>query len=100
MAVKTFVLELLTIKLLESKKGEKLSDQLLHVWGELRDNIQNLTVEDPANPTGNDLSDIFNESVKAQLSYPAAGTLKVSRIRDGRRFSVNSNRMAESASKF
>jgi hypothetical protein len=53
--VKTFVLELLTVKLLESKKSNSLSGQLEHVWSEFRDNAENLAVEDPANPNGNDL---------------------------------------------
>jgi hypothetical protein len=75
MQVKTFVLELLTIKLLQEKKKIPLTDQLLHVWTELRDNIQTIAIEDPANPEGNDLSDSFNQSVKSQLSSQATTTL-------------------------
>lgn len=53
---KTFVLELLTVKLLKPKKGRSLEDQLVHVWTEFRDKPDDLAVEDPANPSGNDLT--------------------------------------------
>lgn len=71
---KTFILELLVVKLLEGKQSEKLSDQLLHVWTELRDNSLNLTVDDPANPTGNDLTPLLDEC-RTSLSVVAATTL-------------------------
>jgi hypothetical protein len=71
---KTFILELLVVKLLEEKKSKKLSDQLLHVWTQFRDNSADLTVEDPANPTGNDLTPLLDEC-RATLSAVAATTL-------------------------
>lgn len=71
---KTFVLELLIIKLLEEKKTASLADQMLHVWTEMRDNAANLTVEDPANPNGNDLTPILNEC-RTHLSSVARTTL-------------------------
>jgi hypothetical protein len=74
--VKTFVLELLTIKLLQGKKQKKLSDQLLHVWEQLRDNVQDLAIEDPANPEGNDLSELFSGAVRAQLSSTSGRTVQ------------------------
>jgi hypothetical protein len=55
-AFKHFVLELSVIKLLDGRKRSSLESQLEHVLTEFRDNIDNLTVEDPANPEGNDLS--------------------------------------------
>ena len=58
---KTFVLELLVIKLLEEKKTSPLSEQMLHLWTEFRDHPSELAVEDPANPTGNDLKAIMDE---------------------------------------
>jgi hypothetical protein len=75
MQVKTFVLELLTIKLLQDTK-KKLDGQLLHVWEQLRDRAQDLSIEDPANPEGNDLSDCFSDAVKTQLSATAKRTLE------------------------
>lgn len=73
---KTFVLELATIKLLEGKQSEDLSTQLHHVLTKFRDDIDDLTVEDPANPTGNDLSEVFNENVKAQVRQVATSSLE------------------------
>jgi len=75
--VKTFVLELLTIKLLESKKQKSLADQLLHVWEQLHDHSNEISIEDPANPEGNDLSELFNDAVKAELSVTAEKTLTI-----------------------
>lgn len=73
--VKTFVLELSVIKLLEDRTEEPLSQQLMHVWTDLADNADSLTVEDPANPNGNDLSDLL-DSVRAVLSDAAERTLE------------------------
>lgn len=55
-AIKTFILELAVIKLLTNQKKSSLDAQLTHVWTKLRDQIDDLVVEDPANPQGNDLS--------------------------------------------
>ena len=76
LSVRHFILELLTIELLKGKKDSKLADQLKHVWIELRDNVENIQVEDPANPTGNDLSELFNSAIKHELSSIAARTLE------------------------
>jgi hypothetical protein len=73
---KTFVLELLVIKLLKAKQSASLVHQLEHVWTELRDHANSLSVEDPANPTGNDLSELFNATIRSHLSSVAAGTLR------------------------
>ncbi|MDQ3009151.1 MAG: hypothetical protein M3X11_00385, partial [Acidobacteriota bacterium] len=77
LSARTFVLELLVVELLKYKKNAELTDQLNHVWTKLRDEILEITVEDPANPTGNDLSDQFSDSVKQELSSAAARTLDV-----------------------
>jgi hypothetical protein len=76
-AVKTFVLELLAIKLLKGKSGSALATQLEHVWKEFRDNAATLAVEDPANPSGNDLSELLNDAVRTELSTVARRTLKL-----------------------
>jgi hypothetical protein len=75
LSVRHFVLELLTIELLKYKKSLGLPEQLKHVWAELRDNIDNITIEDPANPTGNDLSELFNTAIRYELSSAAQRTL-------------------------
>ena len=74
--LKSFVLELLVIDLLQDKKTG-LASQLEHIWTELRDGSEDISVEDPANPTGNDLSGIWNDSVKAELTAVARRTLSL-----------------------
>ena len=73
--IRHFALELLTIKLLNDKKSLTLDSQLKHVWEELRDHSENLSIEDPANPTGNDLSALLEASIKSELSGVARATL-------------------------
>ena len=46
-----------------------------HVLRELRDNVDGLTIEDPASPFGNDLSDLLGHGIRNQLSVVAANTL-------------------------
>lgn len=72
---KTFVIELLVIDLLKNRKSRSLEDQLLHVWTEFRDNADTLTVKDPANPDGNDLSGTL-DACRNDLSRVAKRTLQ------------------------
>lgn len=71
---KTFVLELLVVKLLKNRKSAGLSTQLEHIWTEFRDNSDGLAVEDPANPSGNDLKPILDDC-RSALSTTARNTL-------------------------
>lgn len=73
---KTFVLELLVVRLLEEKENVGLAKQLEHVWSEFRDSVDALAVEDPANPSGNDLKPILDQ-VRHRLSSVAATTLSL-----------------------
>ncbi len=73
--IKHFALELVAIELLASKNNEPLESQLEHAWTEMRDNIEGVTIADPANPTGNDLSEIFDEGIKQELSSAGGRTL-------------------------
>ena len=75
--IRNFVLELAVIKLLESKKDAARSTQLEYIWTEFRDNIENLYVEDPANPSGNDLSNLLNSTIKGILAEGAGRTLSL-----------------------
>jgi hypothetical protein len=77
MRTKTFVLELLVVKLLQGKESQSLSDQLEYIWEQLRDNAEKISIEDPANPEGNDLSEIFNSAIRLELSIVAERTLKI-----------------------
>jgi hypothetical protein len=74
--LKHFVLELLVIKLLNGKKNSSLATQLEHVWTEFRDRADDLSVEDPANPEGNDLTPAFN-AARGLLQTVARGTLSL-----------------------
>lgn len=77
--VKHFALELLIIKLLEDKRSNSLTHQLEHVWTELHDHASSISIEDPANPGGNDLSELLNDSIRSWLSSVAEGTLRLLR---------------------
>ena len=72
--IKTFVLELLVIDLLKSKRKLTLPDQLRYVLTQFRDAAESLRAEDPANPQGNDLSDAL-DSVRLALSQAAGNSL-------------------------
>jgi len=64
--LKTFVLELLTIEVLKERKDKSLSDNLKFFWEEMRDNVDSISIEDPANQN-NDLSEMFNKSTKEAI---------------------------------
>jgi hypothetical protein len=72
--LRTFVLELAVIDVLDGSKGG-LEHQLKTVLTKLRDDAKGITVEDPANPTGNDLSEVWNDSVRASAAAVARSTL-------------------------
>jgi hypothetical protein len=71
--VKTFILELSLIKILKDKVGEPIEENMVLFWEELRDNIDNLSIVDPAN-SGNNLTNLLVES-KYTLSNSASTTL-------------------------
>jgi len=72
--LKHFVFELLIIKLLKVKKNSSLETQLKHVWTSLKDAQEPISIEDPANPTGNDLSELI-QSAWVQFSDRSRATL-------------------------
>jgi hypothetical protein len=75
--LKTFVLELVTIKVLsEADAPFGLDARLRYVLEFLRDNAETFTVEDPANPTGNDLSEYLDDSMRARTGRVAARTIR------------------------
>ncbi len=75
LSVKQFVFELLIIKLLADKKGSGLADQVKHVWTGISAAQEAITVEDPANPQGNDLMPVLRESW-SELTGAAASSLR------------------------
>ncbi len=72
--IKQFAFELLIIKLLKNKKASTLDAQLTHVLTSIHDAKEPITVEDPANPSGNDLSQ-FVMSAWSELAMQAKRTL-------------------------
>lgn len=54
--VKQFAYELLGVKLLKGKRQRPIDEQLIHFFTEIANSEQPITIEDPANPGGNDLS--------------------------------------------
>jgi hypothetical protein len=76
LTIKHFVLELLVIDLLSAKKGSNLTTQLTHLWTKLRDESDKLSVKDPANEN-NDLAQLLNAGVRAELSVVARSTLNL-----------------------
>ena len=75
LSIKHFGLELLSIETLKGKKSADLDAQLQHVWRTLRDDVDSIRIEDPANPSGNDLTELLNDSVRQELSTAASQTL-------------------------
>jgi hypothetical protein len=71
---KTFVLELAVVDILDGSNDD-LEDQLTTVLTKFRDEPGDITVEDPANPSGNDLSEAWNDSVRSNVSAVAKATL-------------------------
>jgi hypothetical protein len=74
-SVRTFPLELLTIEGVKSSRATGLEGRFEKLLVALRDDIDSYTIEDPANPYGNDLSELLSDSVRATLSSAARSTL-------------------------
>lgn len=70
LSVKQFVWELLAIELLKNKKKSGLADQLGHVLQSIEEAEETIAIEDPANPTGNDLMPLL-EACWSELRYMA-----------------------------
>ena len=79
--IKTFVLDLLVVEILAATQTSGLEDRLVTVWKALRDDIDSLNIEDPANPTGNDLASIFGDDERETLS--AAATIALDLVEAG-----------------
>ena len=75
--IRTFVLELLVIEILTNKSAENLDKRLVKFWKKLRDEKDEIKIEDPANPSGNDLSQFFNQSTKSSLASASSTALSL-----------------------
>ena len=71
-SVKTFILELLIVKILGDKKAKEGFEENMKIFFEnLYEKAETITIEDPANPQGNDLSDIFTIAARMELKNEA-----------------------------
>jgi hypothetical protein len=77
LSVKHFGLELLIIEVAKTKKSASLDAQLKHVWQTLKDDVDSISIDDPANPHGNDLCELLSDAVRQELSTAASQTLAV-----------------------
>lgn len=75
LGVKTFILELMVVKLLSDDKSKSLEKQLTKFWDKIVDAKGNVVVEDPANPSGNDLSEFNDSHQQSVLESNARNTL-------------------------
>ncbi len=74
---KTFILELLVVKILGDEKAkEGLSENMKLFYEKLYEKIETIVIVDPANPQGNDLSNILTTSVRLELKIEAEIALK------------------------
>lgn len=75
--LKTFVLELLVVKYAKKYEKNPLSEGLASFWEYLKDHKEDMSVEDPANPDGNDLSVILTSGTKQLLNMYSANALQL-----------------------
>jgi hypothetical protein len=73
--VRQFVLELLVVDLLKAKKKAALENQLKHVLQVIAGSEEPIKVEDPANPSGNDLTDLLSDGIWQELRGVARSVL-------------------------
>ena len=75
LGIKTFPLELLVIEALTDDNTGTLQERFKRVLSAFADNIDDLHIEDPANPTGNDLSHALTDDLRDKISKVARDTL-------------------------
>jgi len=73
-SLRTFALELVTIKLLNGWAGSDLDAQLWHLFEELEAQADSIAIEDPAN-ANNDVSALLDAGLRGQLRAAARQTL-------------------------
>jgi hypothetical protein len=73
--IRTFPLELLIIEVLSEDNSGTLRERFERVLTAFVDEIDDLTIQDPANPTGNDLSFALNDELRDKLRSVAEDTL-------------------------
>lgn len=76
--IKQFALDLLIIELLKGKRFTTLDSQFTHLLEQLASESSLPAIEDPANPSGNDLSHLLNSAVLSELRTVASTMLNQS----------------------
>lgn len=71
--VKTFILELMIVKTLKGRTDKSLEENIVYLWEQLRDNVNNISIQDPAN-SGNDLAPLL-DSCRESLRLAATSAL-------------------------
>lgn len=74
-SLKTFALELLVIEILSGAKSGSLDDKMKTVLQVLADDTKSLSIKDPANSEGNDLSEIWNNTIQKQVAAIARSSM-------------------------
>lgn len=74
--IKQFALDLLIIELLKGKQGDSLDNQLTSVLSSFAEAESLPAIEDPANPTGNDLSGLLGANILSELKIVGTSMLK------------------------
>ena len=77
--VKTFPLELLMIEAIQLYGGGSLDQRFAGALAAFAEDIDNLHIEDPANPTGNDLSYALPDGLRREIAKVARNTLAAAR---------------------
>lgn len=73
--VRTFPLELVVVKILRESAPNGLSARMKHLIQSIRDRIEKISIEDPAN-SSNDLSEALNPDVRRAMAAAARSTLQ------------------------
>ena len=73
--VRTFPLELVVVKILSESAPDGLSARMTHVMQSIQDQIEGISIEDPAN-SGNDLSEALSPNVRRCMALAAESTLQ------------------------
>lgn len=76
--IKQFALDLLIIELLKGKRFTSLDGQFTHILERLVKGANLPAIEDPANPSGNDLSHLLSSTVLSELRTVASTMLNQS----------------------
>lgn len=74
-AIKTFPLELLVIEVLKNENWGTLEERFRRVLEAFSDRIDELYIEDPANPTGNDMSHALTDQLRKTMAKVASNTI-------------------------